>query len=79
MLIAMPRSKSYCPYCARTKALFAKLDVPHKVIELDELGGESQGPLACILSEFDLLVSQLQGVLLLTPCSPSWNLIMTYW
>jgi len=28
-------SKSYCPYCAKAKAAFLNLDVPHQVIELD--------------------------------------------
>ncbi|CAM9416269.1 unnamed protein product [Laminaria digitata] len=30
-------SKSYCPFCARTKALFSSLDVEHTVYELDEM------------------------------------------
>lgn len=30
-------SKSYCPYCARTKALFKQLQVPAHVIELNEI------------------------------------------
>ncbi|KAJ0402579.1 hypothetical protein P43SY_006818 [Pythium insidiosum] len=29
-------SKTYCPYCARVKALFEDLDVDHEVVELDE-------------------------------------------
>ncbi|GLD93408.1 hypothetical protein PINS_up002000 [Pythium insidiosum] len=29
-------SKTYCPYCARVKALFEDLDVEHEVVELDE-------------------------------------------
>lgn len=29
-------SKTYCPYCARVKALFEDLEVDHEVIELDE-------------------------------------------
>jgi len=30
-------SKSWCPYCARVKALFQKLEVDAKIIELDEV------------------------------------------
>eukprot|EP00877_Chromochloris_zofingiensis_P000848 jgi/Chrzof1/10764/Cz05g11110.t1 len=30
-------SKTYCPYCARAKDLFNRLNVPAKVIELDEI------------------------------------------
>ncbi|GAX28971.1 glutaredoxin 3 [Fistulifera solaris] len=30
-------SKSYCPYCTATKNLFQKLNVPHKVHELDQM------------------------------------------
>ncbi|CAM9260923.1 unnamed protein product [Sphacelaria rigidula] len=29
-------SKSYCPFCQRTKTLFQNLNVPHAIIELDE-------------------------------------------
>lgn len=36
-------SKSYCPYCAKTKALLGKLDVAFEVIELDQIAdGEEQ-------------------------------------
>ena len=31
-------SKTYCPFCARAKALFEDLEVEHEVIELDERG-----------------------------------------
>ena len=30
-------SKTYCPYCSEVKALFAKLNVPAKVVEIDSL------------------------------------------
>jgi len=30
-------SKSWCPYCARVKALFQKLEVDAKIVELDEV------------------------------------------
>eukprot|EP00904_Undaria_pinnatifida_P004887 jgi/Undpi1/1528/HiC_scaffold_11.g04918.m1 len=30
-------SKSYCPFCARTKTLFSSLGVEHTVYELDEM------------------------------------------
>lgn len=30
-------SKTYCPYCASVKSLFADLKVPAKIVELDEL------------------------------------------
>jgi glutaredoxin 3 len=30
-------SKSYCPYCARTKQAFADLNVPIKIYELDQI------------------------------------------
>eukprot|EP00899_Mesostigma_viride_P010134 jgi/Mesvir1/19121/Mv12863-RA.1 len=37
-------SKSYCPYCKRAKATFAKLNVTPAVMELDQLdnGGDIQ-------------------------------------
>lgn len=35
-------SKSWCPYCAQTKALFDELDVPYTAVELDELGGSGE-------------------------------------
>ena len=40
-------SKSWCPFCAQTKALFDAMDVPYTAIELDELdnGGEIQDAL----------------------------------
>lgn len=41
-------SKSYCPYCARSKALLSQLDVKHiTIIELDEVddGSELQAAL----------------------------------
>eukprot|EP00699_Malawimonas_sp_californiana_P001292 EC715281.1.p1 GENE.EC715281.1~~EC715281.1.p1 ORF type:complete len:132 (+),score=8.89 EC715281.1:15-410(+) len=31
-------SKSYCPYCMKTKALLARLGVNAKVVELDQAG-----------------------------------------
>mmetsp|Transcript_28398 Transcript_28398/g.86811 ORF Transcript_28398/g.86811 Transcript_28398/m.86811 type:complete len:160 (+) Transcript_28398:25-504(+) len=34
-------SKSYCPFCLKTKGLFAELGVPTTVIELDEVDGGS--------------------------------------
>jgi len=30
-------SKSYCPYCSTTKALFKKEGIDYKVIELDQI------------------------------------------
>jgi glutaredoxin 3 len=33
-------SKSYCPFCARTKDLFTELDVDFKVYELDQMGDD---------------------------------------
>ena len=30
-------SKSWCPFCMKTKALFESLDVPYSAMELDEL------------------------------------------
>ena len=33
-------SKSWCPYCAQTKALFDDMSQPYTAIELDELGEE---------------------------------------
>lgn len=41
-------SKSYCPYCARVKGLFGKLNVDYKLVELDEIadGGEIQAALS---------------------------------
>lgn len=30
-------SKTYCPYCTEVKSLFAKLNVPAKVVEIDTL------------------------------------------
>lgn len=30
-------SKTYCPFCLEVKGLFKQLDVPAKIIELDEL------------------------------------------
>ena len=30
-------SKTYCPYCSEVKSLFAKLNVPAKVVEIDTL------------------------------------------
>eukprot|EP01116_Phalansterium_solitarium_P016231 TRINITY_DN372_c0_g1_i1.p1 TRINITY_DN372_c0_g1~~TRINITY_DN372_c0_g1_i1.p1 ORF type:complete len:275 (+),score=85.53 TRINITY_DN372_c0_g1_i1:92-826(+) len=35
-------SKSYCPYCAKAKAAFRELDVPHLVVELDQRNDGSQ-------------------------------------
>lgn len=36
-------SKSYCPYCAKTKALLSKLDAQFDVIELDQVAdGDDQ-------------------------------------
>ncbi|CAM9815335.1 unnamed protein product [Choristocarpus tenellus] len=41
-------SKSYCPFCAKTKALFSSLDVEFTVVELDQRddGAEIQAALA---------------------------------
>lgn len=41
-------SKTYCPFCLKTKAVFAELGVAPKVIELDEIdsGAEIQDALA---------------------------------
>ena len=33
-------SKSYCPYCAKTKELFTELGVEFKVHELDKMGDD---------------------------------------
>eukprot|EP00890_Picochlorum_soloecismus_P004977 jgi/Picsp_1/5480/NSC_02839-R1_glutaredoxin type i len=33
----MVYSKTYCPYCSQVKSLFTKLNVPAKVVELDQL------------------------------------------
>jgi glutaredoxin 3 len=33
-------SKSYCPFCDRTKALFTDLGVEIKVYELDQIGDD---------------------------------------
>ena len=30
-------SKSYCPFCQKTKALFEKMQVPYTALELDEM------------------------------------------
>lgn len=30
-------SKTYCPYCSQVKSLFTKLNIPAKVVELDQL------------------------------------------
>lgn len=30
-------SKTYCPFCSQVKSLFTKLNVPAKVVELDQL------------------------------------------
>eukprot|EP01130_Rhizamoeba_saxonica_P004597 TRINITY_DN1874_c2_g1_i1.p1 TRINITY_DN1874_c2_g1~~TRINITY_DN1874_c2_g1_i1.p1 ORF type:complete len:114 (-),score=30.38 TRINITY_DN1874_c2_g1_i1:202-510(-) len=35
-------SKSYCPFCNRTKALFNKLNVEYEVMELDLLENGSE-------------------------------------
>ncbi|RLN68077.1 hypothetical protein BBJ28_00001163 [Nothophytophthora sp. Chile5] len=36
-------SKSYCPYCAKTKALLSKLGAKYEVVELDQIsGGDEQ-------------------------------------
>jgi glutaredoxin 3 len=35
-------SKSYCPFCLKTKAVFAELGVTPKIIELDEVEGGSE-------------------------------------
>lgn len=34
-------SKSYCPFCAKTKDLFSEMDVPITAIELDQMDGGS--------------------------------------
>ncbi|KAG5179857.1 glutaredoxin [Tribonema minus] len=46
-------SKSYCPYCAKTKALFQSLDAGATVIELDQRddGGDIQAALAEITGQ----------------------------
>lgn len=46
-------SKSYCPYCAKTKALLNKLDVQFDVIELDEVadGDDQQDALKAITGQ----------------------------
>jgi len=33
----MVYSKTYCPYCSEVKSLFGRLNVPAKVVELDNL------------------------------------------
>lgn len=33
----MVYSKSYCPYCSQVKGLFQQLNVPAKVVELDQI------------------------------------------
>ena len=30
-------SKTYCPYCSQVKSLFSQLNIPTKVVELDQL------------------------------------------
>jgi glutaredoxin 3 len=35
-------SKSYCPYCARTKTLLTELGATFAVVELDEVAGGSE-------------------------------------
>eukprot|EP00308_Calcidiscus_leptoporus_P023442 CAMPEP_0119379876 /NCGR_PEP_ID=MMETSP1334-20130426/54466_1 /TAXON_ID=127549 /ORGANISM="Calcidiscus leptoporus, Strain RCC1130" /LENGTH=156 /DNA_ID=CAMNT_0007399509 /DNA_START=18 /DNA_END=488 /DNA_ORIENTATION=- len=35
-------SKSYCPFCTKTKNLFSEMDVPITVIELDLMEGGSE-------------------------------------
>merc|ERR1712087_53209 len=35
-------SKSYCPFCMKTKTLFSEMDVPITVIELDLMDGGSE-------------------------------------
>eukprot|EP00741_Cyanophora_paradoxa_P010586 tig00020537_g10232.t1 len=34
-------SKTHCPYCSRVKGLFAELNVPAKIVELDEVADGS--------------------------------------
>ena len=34
-------SKSYCPYCDKTKQLLKSTSVAHKVVELDQVSGGS--------------------------------------
>jgi glutaredoxin 3 len=33
-------SKSYCPFCIKTKELFSELDIDIKVHELDQMGDD---------------------------------------
>ncbi|POM72985.1 Glutaredoxin [Phytophthora palmivora] len=35
-------SKSYCPYCTKTKTLLTELGVKFEVVELDEIDGGSE-------------------------------------
>jgi glutaredoxin 3 len=35
-------SKSYCPFCLKTKAVFAELGVAPKIIEMDEIDGGAE-------------------------------------
>ena len=43
-------SKSYCPYCTKTKQLFSSINIAPKVIELDQVdnGDDLQGSLMVI-------------------------------
>lgn len=46
-------SKSYCPYCARTKKLLNELDASFEVIELDQVadGDDQQDALKAITGQ----------------------------
>ncbi|ETI38659.1 glutaredoxin [Phytophthora nicotianae CJ01A1] len=35
-------SKSYCPYCAKTKTLLTQLGAKYDVVELDQINGGSE-------------------------------------
>ena len=37
ILLVQVYSKSYCPFCMEVKSLMKQLDVPAKIVELDEL------------------------------------------
>jgi glutaredoxin 3 len=58
-------SKSYCPYCKNTKKLFARMDIPAAVFELDQLGAQGRDLQAALLTK----TGQRTGTTSIATCS----------